>query len=85
MEKVKFLTQERCPKCDQLRQFFEFGLRNKYVNNIVEVKREVDREEFSLLVAKHNLKATPVLVYEDKVLTETAPSKVSAFLKEVIG
>ena len=82
MEKVKFLTQERCPKCDQLKTFFELGLRNQYKDVIVEIKREVDRQEFALLVAKHRLTSTPVLIYKDNVLTDTAPTKVSAFLKE---
>ncbi len=85
MAKVQFLTQERCPKCDQLRKFFELGLRNKYADHIVEVKREVDRQEFAILVTTHNLTQTPVLIYEDKILNDTTPTKVSAFLKEVIG
>ena len=85
MEKVKFLTQQRCPKCDQIRTFFELGLRNKYQDHIEEIKREEQRQDFALLVAKHNLMQTPILIYEDKVLHDMSPSKVSAFLKEVIG
>lgn len=85
MPKVQFLTQERCPKCDALRSFFELGLRNKYGNDIVEVKREVDRFEFMGLVEKYQLTRTPVLIYEDKLCIETTPSVVSKFLKENLG
>lgn len=85
MGKVKLLTQERCPKCDQLKKFLEIGMRNRYKDDIVELKREVERQEFTLLVAKHHLTQTPVLIYEDQVLSDIAPTKVSAFLKEVLG
>lgn len=85
MSKVQLLTQNRCPKCDQLKSFLEMGLRNKYANDIVEVKREEDQEGFMDLVSKHGLMQTPVLVFGDKVLTDVTPSKVTDFLKEVIG
>lgn len=85
MEKIKFLTQQRCPKCEQLRSFLELGLRNKYQDDIVEIKREVQRQEFAQLVHNHHLTQTPVLIYKDQVLTETTPTKVSAFLKEATG
>ncbi|NLW15998.1 MAG: glutaredoxin [Erysipelothrix sp.] len=85
MSKVQLLTQNRCPKCDQLKSFLEMGLRSKYANDIVEVKREEDQEGFMDLVSKHGLMQTPVLVFGDKVLTDVTPSKVTDFLKEVIG
>ena len=85
MSKVQLLTQNRCPKWDQLKSILEMGLRNKYANDIVEVKREEDQEGFMDLVSKHGLMQTPVLVFGDKVLTDVTPSKVTDFLKEVIG
>ena len=85
MSKVQLLTQDRCPKCVALKNFLEKGLRNKYSDDVVEVKREIDRQEFMALVEKHGIMATPVLIYEDQVLVDTTPSKVTDFLSTTIG
>ena len=84
MSKVQLLSQNRCPKCVALKSYLEKGLRNKYSDSIVEVKREDDTETFMDLVEKHRIAATPALIYEDRVLLDTTPSKVSDFLAEIL-
>lgn len=78
--KVTMLTQNNCPKCTALKQFLTLGLRNKYADDIEVLNREDDEERFMSLVKKHNIMSTPVLIHEDEVLVDTAPSKVSDFL-----
>ncbi len=81
MSKIKLLTQDNCPKCVQLQQFLEYGLRNQYVDNIEVIKKEEKKKEFFQLVKEHGLMSTPVLIYEDQVLVNMKPSSVSEFLK----
>lgn len=83
MGKVKILTQDRCPKCVALKSFLEKGLRNKYEENLEEVKREDNSSEFMELVEKHGIMATPALIYEDQVLFDTSPSKVTEFMESI--
>lgn len=81
MEKVLMLTKDDCPKCEALKKFLELALRNKYQDDIKIIKKEVDEDYFQTLVTKHEVKATPVLIYEDQVLSDTSPGKVIDFLE----
>lgn len=82
MEKVKFLTQDNCPKCVSLKQFLELGLRDKYVEHIEYIKKEENEKEFFALVRKYKLMSTPILIYGDDVLLNPTPTTVSAFLEK---
>lgn len=81
MKKVKLLTQDNCPKCVQVKQFLELGLRNQYKDNIEIIKKEEQESAFFDLVRKFHLMSTPVLIFEDDVLVDLTPTKVSQFLK----
>ncbi|MEG0327137.1 MAG: glutaredoxin [Erysipelothrix sp.] len=82
MSKVIMLTQDKCPKCTALKSYLEMGLRNKYQEDIEVIHRQEDPERFMELVHKHSIMATPVLISENEVLVDTAPSKVSVFLEK---
>lgn len=79
------LTQNNCPKCVALKSFLELGLRNKYENDIEIVKREDNPERFMSYVEQYDIMATPVLIADDKVLLDTVPTKVTAFLETALS
>lgn len=80
--KIKMLTQNNCPKCIALEQFLEKGLKNKYKDDIQIIHRSVDEDLFMQEVEEHGIMSTPVLIAGSDVLRDTAPSKVSEFLKK---
>ena len=78
------LTQDNCPKCMALKNFLELGCRNKYEDNIEIVKRENNEAAFKKIVLEYGILATPVLIADGEVLTDTNPSKVTAFIEKHI-
>lgn len=83
MKKVYMLTQDNCPKCFSLKSYLELGLRNKYADQIEVVKREDNQQLFYELVQKHDVMATPVLISDTTVLSDTSPSKVNDFFQKI--
>lgn len=84
MKKIQMLTQDNCPKCVALKSFLELGCRNKYADDIEVVKREDDEAAFKKIVLEHGIMSTPVLIADGEVLTDTNPSKVTAFIEKHI-
>ena len=80
--KIKMITQDNCPKCIALEIFLEKGLRNKYKDDIQIIHRSEEEELFMQEVEEHGIMATPALIAGSEVLRDTAPSKVSEFLKK---
>lgn len=84
MTKVKMLTQENCTNCVALKQFLEFGLNNKYKDNIEIIKREENPEKFNELVNKFDIYTSPALIFNNDVLTDCSPSNVMNFFEKNI-
>ncbi len=81
MDKVILLSKDNCPKCVSLKKFLDLALKNKYENIIEIVHREENLTKFNELVSKYNIMATPVLIFNDEVLFDTVPLKVTEFLE----
>lgn len=78
------LTKNNCPKCVGLKNYLEFGLRNKYQDNIEILKLEDNEELFMEYAKKFDILATPALIANDSVLTDSSPLKVNEFLEKNI-
>ncbi len=78
---IYILTQDYCPKCENLKKYLKLGLKGKYDDQIEYIHRQTDRERFEALVKKHDVQSTPVMIKGDEVLRDTNPSKVNAFLE----
>ncbi|MDO5733490.1 MAG: hypothetical protein Q4P72_06930 [Eubacteriales bacterium] len=79
---IYLLTQDHCPKCEQLEKFLEKGLRGKYDDRIERVHRQTNEEQFNQLVAEHQITATPALINGDRVLRNPSISNLVSFLDE---
>ena len=66
MAKVIMLTQENCPNCSSLKMFLEFGMKNKYKDDIEVVHRQSDESRFMELVQTYDVASTPVLIADDE-------------------
>lgn len=81
MDKVILLTQDNCPNCTSLKMFLEFGLKNKYKDEIEVVHRQSDEQLFTNYVKSYEISSTPALIYKGEVLRDCAPTKAIEFLK----
>ncbi len=79
---IKILSQQVCPKCDQLFQYLKFGLQNKYADKIEIIKKEDNLTEFMALVSEYEIMATPAIIVNGKVLKDCTPLNVAKFLSE---
>lgn len=82
---IKILSQQVCPKCDQLFQYLKFGLQDKYKDQIEIIKKEDKPEQFNQLVHQHQIMATPAIIIGDEVLKDCTPLNTANFLKKHIG
>ncbi len=82
---IKILSQQVCPKCDQLFQYLKFGLQDKYKDQIEIIKKEDNPEAFQAYVVKHQIMATPAIIIGDEVLKDCTPLNTANFLKKHIG
>lgn len=82
---IKILSQQVCPKCDQLFQYLKFGLQDKYKDQIEIIKREDNPELFNEYVSKFQIMGTPAIVINDEVLKDCSPLNTANFLKKHIG
>ncbi|HHX07652.1 MAG TPA: glutaredoxin [Erysipelothrix sp.] len=77
---ILILTQDYCPKCENLKKFLELGLKGKYNDQIEFVHRQTESDRFDELVRKFEIQATPAIIKGEDVLRDTNPSKVMSFL-----
>ncbi len=84
MAKVIMLTQENCPNCSSLKMFLEFGMKNKYKDDIEVVHRQSDESRFMELVQTYDVASTPVLIADDEVLRDCSPTKTIEFLNKAV-
>ncbi len=82
---IKILSQQVCPKCDQLFQYLKFGLQDKYKDQIEIIKKEDNPEAFQAYVVKHQIMATPAIIIGEEVLKDCTPLNTANFLKKHIG
>ena len=83
--KVQLLTKTPCPKCDQLKMYLQYGLADKYKEDIEVVHMQENPETFDELTEKHGVQATPVLVNGEHALHQCEPDKAEGFLRESLG
>lgn len=81
---IKILSQNVCPKCDQLFQYLKFGLQDKYADKIEIIKKEEQTTEFNAYVSKFQIMATPAIIVGDHVLKDCTPLNVAKFLSEFV-
>lgn len=77
---IYLLTQNDCPKCENLKQFFQHGLNGKYDQDIAIVNRQDDEEHFMNLVKKYEVKFTPCLIAGEDVLRQPSIANVEEFI-----
>lgn len=80
---IYLLTQDKCPKCDQLKLFLEKGLNGKYDAFIEIVHRQQNPELFQSLVEKHKVLQTPCLISKETgdILRNPDLNQTPAFLQ----
>ena len=83
--KVQLLTQNTCPKCDNLKMFLKMGLGDKYKEDIEVVHLQESPERFEELKEAFQVQSTPVLIYGDEKLFDCVPPKAEAFLRMNLG
>lgn len=83
---IYLLTQDKCPKCDQLKLFLEKGLKGKYDAFIEIVHRQQNTELFQSLVEKHKVLQTPCLISKatGEILRNPDLTQTPAFLQRNI-
>lgn len=77
---IQILTQDQCPKCENLKKYLELGLKGKYNDQIEFIHRQSNPQRFNELVEKYQVQSTPVMIKGEEILRDTNPSKVNAFL-----
>ena len=77
---IVVLTQDSCPKCENLKKFLDLGLKGKYNDQIEFVHRQTQEDRFNELVSQFSVMSTPVMIKGEEILRDTNPSKVMAFL-----
>lgn len=80
MEKIYLLTQDHCPKCEQIKMFLKMGLQGKYDEQITLVHRQKEAVFFKELVEKHQIMQTPCFVYKNQILRSPSVSNTKEFL-----
>lgn len=80
MKKIQMLTQDNCAKCIVLEKYLE---RSRYFDLVEVVDRGKSPKEFMALVRKHQIMATPALIYGEEVLRDTSEEKVKEFFGQV--
>lgn len=70
------LSKNNCPNCVRLKAFLEGALGVEFT----EINLDKQPEEFNSYREKFNFMAVPVIIKDDKILLDTAPSKVIEFL-----
>jgi thioredoxin-related protein len=83
--KVQLLTQNPCPKCDNLKMFLKMGLGDKYKEDIEIVHLQESPARFEKLKEDFKVQSTPVLIFEDKALFDCTPAKSEEFLRVNLG
>ncbi len=81
---IYLLTQDNCPKCDNVKMILDKAFQNKYSDNIQIVHRQTDEKLFMDLVNKHQIRSTPALIANDDVLREPSISNLESFIKKNI-
>lgn len=81
---VYLLTQDRCPKCDQIKLFLEKALKGKYDAGIEIVHRTTNEQKFMALVQEYKVMQTPCFIAkeEKEVLRNPDFNLVTAFLEK---
>jgi len=82
---VIMITKNDCPQCAALKMFLQYGLNNKYKDDITVINKESDQAEFEKLTSEYGILTLPVMIADGEVLTRTQPTPVVAFLEKYIG
>lgn len=85
MNQAIILTKDNCPNCQNLKMFLKMALRDQYKENLREVHQVHQAEEFTKLVAAHQIMATPAIIYQNEVIRGFEPQPVVNFLAKHFG
>ena len=83
--KIQMLTQNDCPKCDNLKRFLDMGLGGKYKEDIEIVHKQETPERYDEVKAPFTIMSTPVLILGDEILYDCSPPKAEEFLRTNLG
>lgn len=79
--KIQMLTQNDCPKCDNLKRFLDLGLGGKYTEDIEIVHKQNTPERYDEVKEPFTIMSTPVLICGDKILYDCNPMASEEFLR----
>lgn len=71
---IYLLTQDNCPKCENIKLLLQKAFNNKYQDDITVIHRQTNEAQFNDLAQKYQIRTTPALISSETELVLRDPN-----------